>query len=257
VMVLSHDRERGRVSLSTKKLEPTPGDMIRNPKLVFEKAEEMAQTFRQRIAQAEAMARADMFRFQPESGLTLSNEGILGPLSSELPAEGVDLSEVPPAEEGFSLPHKSQQPFYTSALTHSFVTSQSYKDPFNVVAILIDEGNSSEADSQSGGGVSRNIRRLMVDLNRLPEGSSEGSIPNSNIPMTEILDSYDESVFGDPATHDYQLNHDSDNDQEDNEPVVVLQGEEDDEEEEDEVEEQGVNYFQWTQPAYAQPEMTR
>lgn len=26
----------------------------------------MAQTFRQRIAQAEAMARADMLRFQPE-----------------------------------------------------------------------------------------------------------------------------------------------------------------------------------------------
>jgi len=37
VMILSHDRDRGRVSLSTKKLEPTPGDMIRNPKLVFEK----------------------------------------------------------------------------------------------------------------------------------------------------------------------------------------------------------------------------
>lgn len=36
-MILSHDRERGRVSLSTKKLEPTPGDMIRNPTLVFEK----------------------------------------------------------------------------------------------------------------------------------------------------------------------------------------------------------------------------
>ncbi|KAG5005899.1 hypothetical protein JHK82_023879 [Glycine max] len=99
VMILSHDRERGRVSLSTKKLEPTPGDMIRNPKLVFEKAEEMAQTFRQRIAQAEAMARADMLRFQPESGLTLSGEGILGPLTSDLPPEGVDLSEVPPAED--------------------------------------------------------------------------------------------------------------------------------------------------------------
>lgn len=93
VMILSHDRERGRVSLSTKKLEPTPGDMIRNPKLVFEKAEEMAQTFRQRIAQAEAMARADMLRFQPESGLTLSSDGILGPLGSDLPAEGLDLSD--------------------------------------------------------------------------------------------------------------------------------------------------------------------
>nr|AFK33906.1 unknown [Medicago truncatula] len=101
VMILSHDRERGRVSLSTKKLEPTPGDMIRNPTLVFEKAEEMAQTFRQRIAQAEAMARADMLRFQPESGLTLSSDGILGPLGSDLPPEGLDLSEIPPAEEEY------------------------------------------------------------------------------------------------------------------------------------------------------------
>ncbi|GLT72941.1 hypothetical protein SLA2020_448350 [Shorea laevis] len=109
VMILSHDRERGRVSLSTKKLEPTPGDMIRNPKLVLRsfspqrkpqnEAEEMAQTFRQRIAQAEAMARADMLRFQPESGLTLSSDGILGPLTSDLPAEGLDLSDVPSAVE--------------------------------------------------------------------------------------------------------------------------------------------------------------
>ncbi|XP_015059624.1 30S ribosomal protein S1, chloroplastic-like [Solanum pennellii] len=99
VMILSHDRERGRVSLSTKKLEPTPGDMIRNPKLVFEKAEEMAQTFRQRIAQAEAMARADILKFQPESGLTLNSDGILGSLTSELPAEGLDLSVIFPAEE--------------------------------------------------------------------------------------------------------------------------------------------------------------
>lgn len=99
VMVLSHDRGRGRVSLSTKKLEPTPGDMIRNPKLVFEKAEEMAQTFRQRIAQAEAMARADMLRFQPESGLTLNSDGILGPLTSDLPADGLDFNDIPLAED--------------------------------------------------------------------------------------------------------------------------------------------------------------
>lgn len=31
----------------------------------------MAQTFRQRIAQAEAMARADMLRFQPEVSMDL------------------------------------------------------------------------------------------------------------------------------------------------------------------------------------------
>ena len=33
---MSQDRERGRISLSTKKLEPTPGDMLRNPALVYE-----------------------------------------------------------------------------------------------------------------------------------------------------------------------------------------------------------------------------
>ncbi|GAB2233311.1 hypothetical protein Droror1_Dr00002531 [Drosera rotundifolia] len=99
VMILSHDRERGRVSLSTKKLEPTPGDMIRNPKLVFEKAEEMAQTFRQRIAQAEAMARADMLRFQPESGLTFSSDGILGSLGTDLPPGGLDFGQLPPVED--------------------------------------------------------------------------------------------------------------------------------------------------------------
>ncbi|RWR76399.1 30S ribosomal protein S1, chloroplastic-like protein isoform X3 [Cinnamomum micranthum f. kanehirae] len=68
-----------------------PGDTL--------KADEMAQIFRQRIAQAEAMARADMLRFQPESGLSLSSEGILGPLSSDLPADGLDLSDVPPAAD--------------------------------------------------------------------------------------------------------------------------------------------------------------
>jgi len=58
VMVLSQDREKGRVALCTKKLEPTPGDMLRDPALVYEKAEEMAALFRQRVEQAEAAARA-------------------------------------------------------------------------------------------------------------------------------------------------------------------------------------------------------
>ncbi|KAI7838589.1 hypothetical protein COHA_007660 [Chlorella ohadii] len=59
VMVLSQDRERGRVALCTKKLEPTPGDMLRDPALVYEKAEEMAALFRQRVAAAEAAARSE------------------------------------------------------------------------------------------------------------------------------------------------------------------------------------------------------
>jgi len=36
-----------------------------------------------------------------QSGLSLSGDGILGPLSSDLPPEGVDLSEVPLAEDSW------------------------------------------------------------------------------------------------------------------------------------------------------------
>jgi len=58
VLVLTHDRERGRISLSTKKLEPTPGDMLRDPALVFDRADEMAAEFRKLMKSAEAAASA-------------------------------------------------------------------------------------------------------------------------------------------------------------------------------------------------------
>ena len=48
--MLTQDAVRGRLSLSTRKLEPTPGDMLRNPAVVFEKADEMAEEFRSFIS---------------------------------------------------------------------------------------------------------------------------------------------------------------------------------------------------------------
>jgi small subunit ribosomal protein S1 len=58
VMVLSQDRERGRVTLTTKKLEPKPGDMLKDPQGVFDRAEEMAASFRQRLSVAQDSARS-------------------------------------------------------------------------------------------------------------------------------------------------------------------------------------------------------
>ncbi|MBT9312387.1 30S ribosomal protein S1 [Leptothoe kymatousa] len=61
VMIIDLDAERGRISLSTKQLEPEPGDMVKNPEIVFEKAEEMAERYRQQLlkaAEAEAAAEA-------------------------------------------------------------------------------------------------------------------------------------------------------------------------------------------------------
>ncbi|MEA5469776.1 30S ribosomal protein S1 [Spirulina sp. 06S082] len=53
VMIIDLDAERGRISLSTKQLEPEPGDMLKNRDLVFEKAEEMAEKYRQKLLQQE------------------------------------------------------------------------------------------------------------------------------------------------------------------------------------------------------------
>jgi len=57
-MVLAVDTDRGRLSLTTKKLEPSPGDMLHNRELVMDKAEDMAKMFRERVAAAEAALKA-------------------------------------------------------------------------------------------------------------------------------------------------------------------------------------------------------
>jgi len=49
VMIIDLDAERGRISLSTKQLEPEPGDMVKNPQVVYDKAEEMAEKYRQKL----------------------------------------------------------------------------------------------------------------------------------------------------------------------------------------------------------------
>lgn len=76
VMILSYDDERERLSLSTKKLEPTPGDMLRNPKLVFEKADEIAENFKRRIAWVEEMACTELLGSQSEVAHHCSNDSL-------------------------------------------------------------------------------------------------------------------------------------------------------------------------------------
>lgn len=49
VMILEHDKANGRVALSTKALEPTPGDMLKDMENVFAQADATALIFHQRI----------------------------------------------------------------------------------------------------------------------------------------------------------------------------------------------------------------
>ncbi len=49
VMIIDLDAERGRISLSTKQLEPDPGAMVKDPKLVYDSAEIMAAKYREQM----------------------------------------------------------------------------------------------------------------------------------------------------------------------------------------------------------------
>lgn len=48
-MIIDHDKVNGRIALSTKTLEPEPGDMLKNSAMVFEKAEETAKVYHERM----------------------------------------------------------------------------------------------------------------------------------------------------------------------------------------------------------------
>ncbi|MCL6749800.1 S1 RNA-binding domain-containing protein [Nostoc sp. CCCryo 231-06] len=77
VMIIDLDAERGRISLSTKQLEPEPGDMIKNRDLVYDKAEEMAAKYREQLLAKQQGATA----------------------AAAAPAEVVSEDDIPPAAE--------------------------------------------------------------------------------------------------------------------------------------------------------------
>jgi len=57
-MIIDHDKVNGRIALSTKTLEPEPGDMLKDPARVFEMADETAAKYHERM-EAERRAREE------------------------------------------------------------------------------------------------------------------------------------------------------------------------------------------------------
>jgi len=60
-MIIDHDKVNGRIALSTKTLEPEPGDMLKNSQAVFDMAEETAKKYHERMEQ-ERKAREEAAR---------------------------------------------------------------------------------------------------------------------------------------------------------------------------------------------------
>ncbi|CAM9471000.1 unnamed protein product [Discosporangium mesarthrocarpum] len=57
-MIIDHDKVNGRIALSTKTLEPEPGDMLKNPQKVYDMAEDTAAKYHHRM-EAERKAREE------------------------------------------------------------------------------------------------------------------------------------------------------------------------------------------------------
>ncbi|KAL3903723.1 MAG: hypothetical protein SGILL_010340, partial [Bacillariaceae sp.] len=60
-MIIDHDKVNGRIALSTKSLEPNPGDMLKDPQMVFDKAEESAEKYHAKMEE-ERKAREEAAR---------------------------------------------------------------------------------------------------------------------------------------------------------------------------------------------------
>ncbi|MEH2006937.1 30S ribosomal protein S1 [Nostoc sp.] len=87
VMIIDLDAERGRISLSTKQLEPEPGDMIKNRDLVYDKAEEMAAKYREQL-------------LAKQQGATAAAATAVEVVAEEEIPPAVELEEeIPPASE--------------------------------------------------------------------------------------------------------------------------------------------------------------
>ncbi len=106
VMIIDLDAERGRISLSTKQLEPEPGDMLKNREIVFEKAEEMAEKYRQKLlAEAEGITLEEASAVIEESAAEETATAVEEPAAEEAataveePAEEAATAVEEPAEE--------------------------------------------------------------------------------------------------------------------------------------------------------------
>ena len=115
VMIIDLDAERGRISLSTKQLEPEPGDMLKNRQAVIDQAEEMAAKYREKLrAQAAgipfeeeipeaAETITEEAETAPEAAETITEEAEMAPETADIIAEDLEVpsisDEVDEAEE--------------------------------------------------------------------------------------------------------------------------------------------------------------
>jgi len=96
-MIIDHDKVNGRIALSTKTLEPTPGDMLRDSSKVFDMAEESAEKYHTKMEE-ERKARETAAR-----DIVLGLGDSLDGLGDDLNGDGGSASSDPLADVSDSL----------------------------------------------------------------------------------------------------------------------------------------------------------
>lgn len=91
-MIIDHDKVNGRIALSTKTLEPNPGDMLKDPQMVFDKAEETAEKYHAKM-EDERKAREEAAR-DIVLGLGDSLDGLGGDMNGDSSSSSDPLADV-------------------------------------------------------------------------------------------------------------------------------------------------------------------
>ncbi|WP_168186775.1 S1 RNA-binding domain-containing protein, partial [Hydrocoleum sp. CS-953] len=107
VMIIDLDADRGRISLSTKQLEPEPGAMVKNPQLVYDQAEEMAAKFREKLMAAQRGETIEETAETAETGEAPEVEATAETVEApevEATAEAVEAPEVEAVAEAVEAP---------------------------------------------------------------------------------------------------------------------------------------------------------
>ena len=199
VMIIDLDAERGRISLSTKQLEPEPGDMVKNPDVVYEKAEEMAAKYREQMMQKQQSAAAAAANAAANAATIAEEESIpTAEEPAEEPVEEIesvtDAEDVEAVEAEESVPEEAPiaiEPAIEASQEPESVEVEAVLDevqpiPENLVAAVISEpALVDSADSeQNGHGGDLALNESVVENDSVVETEVQTAVQTEDVLLT-------------------------------------------------------------------------
>ncbi len=144
VMIIDLDADRGRISLSTKQLEPEPGAMVKNPQLVYDNAEEMAAKFREKMMAGQGGETAEALEVEAtaETAETLEVE------ATAETAETLEVEATAETAETLEVEATAETAETAETLEEVAVKSQKTEESTEEIAMVDEETSTAALESQ-------------------------------------------------------------------------------------------------------------